>query len=355
MMSCSQTTVEQGAQRLGISHYAILLDYLEEQGVARSRCLNETRVPAALLEDPEAHIGIDQELALIRLLLRELNDGFRHGVEVGLRQGLTAYGAWGLGVMSLPNARVAMQWAGRFAAMAFPITRYHWSQTEAGPFVELDYSHLPHDCHGFLIARDLASIRAIHQDVLPGVPVGVRQVHLPFEREAGVEHLGERFGCAVVCRQQRAGLLIDQSILEHPFPGNNPLTVALCERYCRDSIDQRHQVLGLPDRVRKVLLAGQGKIPSVAEVAKQFHRSERSFRRQLEVEGSGWRQLRSKVLTEQACTMLAADSCSIDQVAERLGYSERSAFCHAFKRWTGMSPSKYRSGQVDALRVKENG
>ena len=84
----------------------------------------------------------------------------------------------------------------------------------------------------------------------------------------------------------------------------------------------------------------------MAEVAKQFHRSERSFRRQLQVEGIGWRQLRNDVLMEQARNLLAAGSYSIDQGAERLGYSERSAFCHAFKRWTGMSPSKYRSDRI---------
>jgi AraC-like DNA-binding protein len=33
---------------------------------------------------------------------------------------------------------------------------------------------------------------------------------------------------------------------------------------------------------------------------------------------------------------------TIDDIAERLGFSDTSSFFHAFKRWTGVTPVQYR-------------
>ena len=34
---------------------------------------------------------------------------------------------------------------------------------------------------------------------------------------------------------------------------------------------------------------------------------------------------------------------SVEEAAARMGYSERSAFSHAFKRWSGRSPESWHS------------
>jgi AraC-like DNA-binding protein len=52
-------------------------------------------------------------------------------------------------------------------------------------------------------------------------------------------------------------------------------------------------------------------------------------------------------LIEQARTELACDalrgSSAIKEIADRLGFSEVSAFHRAFKRWTGTTPGQYRN------------
>lgn len=42
---------------------------------------------------------------------------------------------------------------------------------------------------------------------------------------------------------------------------------------------------------------------------------------------------------------------SIEQVAERIGYSEASSFVHAFRRWKGVSPRRW----AQAARARAGG
>ncbi|MDX5297512.1 MAG: helix-turn-helix transcriptional regulator, partial [Gammaproteobacteria bacterium] len=84
------------------------------------------------------------------------------------------------------------------------------------------------------------------------------------------------------------------------------------------------------------------------QMARTLHMSERSLRRQLELDGTGWRRLVDEVLQEMACDLLHTSPLSVQQVAEQLGYAEPSSFSHAFKRWTGVSPEQYRRQPLSA-------
>lgn len=46
----------------------------------------------------------------------------------------------------------------------------------------------------------------------------------------------------------------------------------------------------------------------------------------------------------RALLLLRSRELSIQQIGERLGYSDVANFTRAFRRWTGKTPSAYRSG-----------
>ena len=80
-----------------------------------------------------------------------------------------------------------------------------------------------------------------------------------------------------------------------------------------------------------------------ARVASALEMSVRTLQRHLSVEGSSLREIRDRVCRERASTRLLDPAASISQVASELGYNDLSAFTKAFRRWTGESPSFYRS------------
>ncbi|MGB5621878.1 MAG: helix-turn-helix transcriptional regulator, partial [Gammaproteobacteria bacterium] len=80
------------------------------------------------------------------------------------------------------------------------------------------------------------------------------------------------------------------------------------------------------------------------EVADRLHLSERSLRRRLAAESTSYRKLLNQVRETLARAYLLDTGLRVEEIAERLGYSDAANFSHAFRRWTGTSPGRFRSG-----------
>ena len=66
------------------------------------------------------------------------------------------------------------------------------------------------------------------------------------------------------------------------------------------------------------------------------------MKRRLAEEGTTFREVLHESLLERAKMQLLDRSTSVSEVATELGYSDLTNFSHAFKRWTGSSPSHFR-------------
>lgn len=71
--------------------------------------------------------------------------------------------------------------------------------------------------------------------------------------------------------------------------------------------------------------------------------AERTLRRQLAAEGTGFRTLQDEVRSALAHELLVVAELSVAQNARRVGYLEVASFVHAFRRWSGSTPGAYRA------------
>jgi AraC-like DNA-binding protein len=69
----------------------------------------------------------------------------------------------------------------------------------------------------------------------------------------------------------------------------------------------------------------------------------RALRRRLETEGTSYRDVLAEVRMRLAIEYLRRTQMTHEEIASRLGYSDAANFRHAFLRWTGKSPSEFRS------------
>jgi AraC-like DNA-binding protein len=77
-------------------------------------------------------------------------------------------------------------------------------------------------------------------------------------------------------------------------------------------------------------------------VASRLYRSTSTLQRQLNAEGTSYREVLEstrKVLAEQ---YLKEGGMSKAEIAFLVGFADQSNFSRAFKRWTGMSPGEYQ-------------
>jgi AraC-like DNA-binding protein len=112
-----------------------------------------------------------------------------------------------------------------------------------------------------------------------------------------------------------------------------------------------HLLEGLPEAdaivqtARTNLLAqlGQGDL-GLASLARAMRMSERTLRRRLSERGTSYQTLLDELRAEQARKWVGSSSDPVDQIAQRLGFADTSSFFHAFKRWTGQTPTQFRRG-----------
>lgn len=82
-------------------------------------------------------------------------------------------------------------------------------------------------------------------------------------------------------------------------------------------------------------------LPSLKATAEHFEQNERTFQRALSRLGVNFQELIDELRMNLALEYMRNDYGFLD-IALMLGYSEQSAFHRAFKRWTGLPPSRYK-------------
>jgi len=87
------------------------------------------------------------------------------------------------------------------------------------------------------------------------------------------------------------------------------------------------------------------KAPEVKDVAKRLEITPRTLQNRLKVEGTTFQELIISTKKQLACHYLKTKEINIQEVAERLGYSETSAFNRAFKQWTNFTPREFRKNR----------
>jgi AraC-like DNA-binding protein len=78
-------------------------------------------------------------------------------------------------------------------------------------------------------------------------------------------------------------------------------------------------------------------------VAEALHLSPRTLQRKLREEGTGFKQILEDMRRQLAIQYVQNSQMSLNEITYLLGFSEPSNFTRAFRRWTGVAPSAYRT------------
>ncbi len=93
--------------------------------------------------------------------------------------------------------------------------------------------------------------------------------------------------------------------------------------------------------------------PGFDTISRALNMSAPTLRRRLKKEGTTFQQLKDQCRREAACRYLGQADLSINTVADRLGFTDPSAFHRSFKKWTGMTPGAFRSGLLEGSLAPE--
>lgn len=155
-------------------------------------------------------------------------------------------------------------------------------------------------------------------------------IYMPFEK---VSHSQEFNG--VTYKKEALSLPIVQD-------QDSMMTFLRSAPYHLVADDPQH--VSLRDKVRSILNKDVSHtMPTADQVAGQLSMSVTTLRRHLQVENTSYQRLKNEARMEAAFHLLSCLDLSNNDIAERLGFDEPSAFFRSFKKWTGKTPGEYRN------------
>ncbi len=99
------------------------------------------------------------------------------------------------------------------------------------------------------------------------------------------------------------------------------------------------------DRLRRILSQHLSGDASPGKLAGLLGMSSRSLQRRLQEHGTSYAQVLRDTRRDLAMSYLVQPECSITEIAFLLGFEDASAFARAFRSWTGVTPSAFRTAQ----------
>lgn len=321
--------------------YGVLIqDVAKRHGVNGNVLLAAARVPPALLEDPNGRLSRLQAGALLYQAVA-LSREPALGYEIGLHSSLTSHGLMGYGMISSSTLRQAIELSVKFLQLRLPMFRMRLFTD--GEHAVIDISEaLP---LGAAMRQCLFDLFLVGMARVAPALTGYRmpEVELWFDSSEPSYYARykerlppTRFGMGVNQLRFRAtGLDLRPDTA-------NPVTAKMIEEQCRRELEQLGFAGDLPEQVRAMLRETQGGYPNLERVASRLHMSSRTLKRRLRERRTSFQQILEETRRAEGIRLLRGTALSVEQIAARLGYSDPSNFCRAFRKWTSASPADFR-------------
>lgn len=178
-------------------------------------------------------------------------------------------------------------------------------------------------------------------------PIAIKFIHRRRQLPAKLKSL---FGCNVAFGSDLDDVTYALSLKDTAVVNGDPYLNRLLVKYCEEALSSRRVrshtwQLKVENAIAPLLPHGQA---DMAEVAQRLGVSRRTLTRRLASEGHRFGDLLDRLRSDLAKRYLQEQDLPISEVAWLLGYQETSAFHHAFKRWTGKTPTQERAAAVRA-------
>jgi AraC-like DNA-binding protein len=153
------------------------------------------------------------------------------------------------------------------------------------------------------------------------------------------------FGCAVEFAASSDRIGFSNETLALPLITEDPHLLETLRPFCEEAARARNTAQGtmraaVENEIQRLLPHGRARAEIVA---KALAVSSRTLARRLAEEGTNFAEVVDGLRRSLAAQYLRESSSTLAQIGWLLGYEGPTSFHHAFKRWTGRSPSLARS------------
>jgi AraC-like DNA-binding protein len=317
-----------------------LVNTLVACGVPPQALFEGTGLAPQSLADPNVRLTHRQKVALFENAYR-LSPEPAIGLIAGQRQRISDFGVFGYGVVTSATFGEAIAFGIEHVRIAGPVFEKSF-RVEGG--LAIFEGHPMFELGPLLpLASEFwfSSIETVISGVLER-PFEGHLLQLPYPPPPYASRYEEVMHCPVEFDAPVMQWQFDAALLPLPLPNANPMMAGVCAEFCGRILDSYGGEPALIRSIREACLASPGALPRVEEMAGRLCVSARTLHRRLAEAGTSYQEIIDGIRSRLAVEYLERTEMSVEDIAERSGFSDVSNFRKAFRKWTGQTPAYYR-------------
>jgi AraC-like DNA-binding protein len=178
---------------------------------------------------------------------------------------------------------------------------------------------------------------------LVGRRIPIKRAQFSYEEPS---HSGEyrlMYSTSIGFRAPHTAIIFDAAFLELPIVQNERTVKEFLRNAPENILLKYKNGSSLGARIRRRLRQSlPGDLPEFEALAEEMNMTPATLRRRLHEEGTFYQSIKDQLRRDLAIGYLSHSRRSAMDIGLELGFSERSAFHRAFKKWTGASPGEFR-------------
>lgn len=346
----AQEVIGEGELSLAGDYLVAVRDFALRHGINTQTLLAGSKIPLSALLNPPQRVG-DFSMHTVGLnLIDALDNPHSAAIEFGRSMAITYHGVLGVAAQSAGNLLEACRMLTQFMMTRSSVTDIEIiEQADTVKLSIVQKSSLEYvpnkEVRLFFDVATLVNLDVIGRQLLSNYEVTEKTIlcldieqpdNFPFEM------LGDT--CDVSFGHDRNELCVPLEWMHKPLSFANPELAMVAADRCESELRQLSPK-DLVGEVRQRIRDAQESKPTLDQVASQLFMSASTLKRRLKEQQTTYQKLKDDERLKQAEELLTGSSISLEDISEKLGFSDASNFTKAFKNWTGITPKVFRQQQ----------
>ena len=252
---------------------------------------------------------------------------------------------WGLVshlVMSAPNPLLAITALLNYSRLQLDFAQFDLSEPEGDDIVLSWQSNAPRRPSRHVIEHMFANIVALANSQV-GYPTHRGRIEFKHDCAGNAGHVEKVLNADVSFDCSADRIFIPKQFLELQSQYGQddlfPFTEELARQRLMELRGEDKLISTVRGTILKQLPFG---LPKICDTAKALDMTPRTLQRRLQERHLKYQTLLDEVRRELARELVIKPDLNLSEVASYLGFNDQSAFQHAFRRWEGTTPGKFR-------------
>jgi AraC-like DNA-binding protein len=263
------------------------------------------------------------------------------GLDLAASLPVTAHGALGIAAVTARDIGALLAVLARYGSLRNAGFSWELGITPQGAVLQANEHADWGAARGFVLDMMAGAMLYLVTSAIGQMPAGLR-LDMPMAAPPWAAQYARFLPVEVCFGQPVLALHVGLDACRLPCLGADRHAQAMACAECDDALAERTG-RSIAQRVTTLLAAAPtGQYPQLVEVARAVGLAPRTLMRRLSADGVTFQQLLDTARQTRTLWLLQHTSCSVEEIAAQLGYTDTSNFSRTVRRWFGTTPLALR-------------